>query len=148
MTIHPTIEQYLFFLFFFSKLFEKLMYKRLYQFLDTFEVLHPLQFGFREKHFTTHTLSCLTEYIKPSIDNGNFGCGISLDLQKAFGTVNHKTLLQRLEHYGDRDNALNWFQSYLTGRSQYVRVHSLNSGKVAATFTLKSVPSQFSPFIL
>ena len=40
----------------FSKIFEKLMYKRLYQFLDSFEILYPLQFGFREKHSTSHAL--------------------------------------------------------------------------------------------
>ena len=47
------------------------MYKRLYQFLDAFEVLYPLQFGFREKHSTTHALLCLTESIKHSVIMGS-----------------------------------------------------------------------------
>ena len=72
----------------FSKIFEKLMYKRLYQFLDSFEILYPLQFGFRKKHSTSHALLCLTETIRHSIDNGRIGCGVFLDLQKAFDTVN------------------------------------------------------------
>ena len=55
------------------------MYKCLYQFLDTFEVLYPLQFGFREKYSTTHAFLCLRESIQHSIDDGNFGCGIFLN---------------------------------------------------------------------
>ena len=67
-------------------MFEKLMYSRLYKFLDDFEILYPLQFGFRENHSTTHALLCLSESIKQSIDDGRFGCGVFLDLQKAFDT--------------------------------------------------------------
>ena len=107
----------------FSKIFEKLMHQRLYKFLEAFEILYPLQFGFREKHSTSHALLSLTESIKQSIDSGKVGCGIFLDLQKAFDTVNHKILLDKLEHYGIRGNALKWFQSYLSGRTQYVTVN-------------------------
>ena len=64
------------------------MHKRLNDFLDINNVIHPLQFGFRQKHSTTHALTSLTEKIKQTIDKGNYGCGVFIDLKKAFDTVN------------------------------------------------------------
>ena len=57
----------------------------------------------------------------------NYGCGIFIDLRKAFETVNHDILIQKLEHYGLRDISLNWFRSYLKDRSQYVYCNNLSS---------------------
>ncbi len=111
----------------FSKITEKLMYKRLYNFLEEHKILYDLQFGFRAKHSVNHALISLTESIKNSLDNKKFGCGIFLDLQKAFDTVNHKILLDKLEHYGIRGTALAWFSSYLSNRSQYVSVNGCKS---------------------
>ena len=76
------------------------MYTRLYTFLEKFKCLHNLQFGFREKHSTIHTLIKITDTIKEAIDNKMFACGVFIDLQKAFDTVNHKILLKKLEYYG------------------------------------------------
>ena len=76
----------------FSKIFEKIMHKRLCDFSEVNDISHLLQFGFRQKHSTQHTLISMTETIKKSIDNGKFGCGIFIDLKKAFDTVNHTIL--------------------------------------------------------
>ena len=104
----------------FDKIIEKLMHKRLYEFLEQHNILFENQFGFRKNNSTIYALMEITEKIKESIDNGKFGCGIFIDLKKAFDTVNHKILLTKLEHYGIRNENLKWFESYLTDRKQYV----------------------------
>ena len=105
------------------------MHKRLYRFLEICEALFCMQFGFRIGHSTDHALISLTETIKSSLDNKRFGCGIFIDLQKAFDTVNHDILLQKLEHYGIRGTALKWFQSYLTNRKQFVSINGHSSSQ-------------------
>ena len=110
----------------FDKIIEKLMHNRLYTFLEHLNILFHNQFGFRINNSTVHTLVQITEMIKVSID-GKFGCGIFIDLRKAFDTVNHEILLTKLEHYGIRGNMLHWFKSYLSNRKQYVSINGKSS---------------------
>ena len=53
--------------------------------------------------------------------------GIFLDFSKAFDTVDHSILLRKLSHYGIRGNALDWFENYLSGRTQYVTYNGVSS---------------------
>ena len=99
------------------------MYKRLYEFLDEMDAFYSLQFGFREKHSTNYALISMTETIWSTLDNGKYGCGVFIDLKKAFDTVNHSILLKKTDHYGIRGIELGWFSSYLSEQKQYVSVN-------------------------
>ena len=88
------------------------MFKRLYGYLESRNILYPLQFGVRQKCSTNHALIQITESIRNSIDNNEFGCSIFIDLKKVFYTVNYSILLSKLNHYGVRGKAYDWFQSY------------------------------------
>ena len=115
-----------------SKLFEKIVYKQLYRFLNINEILYKHQYGFRAGHNTSHPVLHLTNKIynalnqKPSAKT----LTIFIDLKKAFDTVDHSILLQKMSHYGIRDTANLWFKNYLTDREQFVSVHGRDSEKV------------------
>ena len=99
------------------------MYSRIFKFLNDNNSIYPLQFGFRQKYSTTHALISLTEDIRKNLDEGDIGCGISVDLQKAFDTAEHDILLAKLEHYGIRGIANECFRSYLSNRKQHVSIN-------------------------
>ena len=110
----------------FSKILEKLMHNRLYSFLKQNNVIYNFQFGFQKNKSTQHSLIEIVE-VRNCIENKKYGCGIFIDLKKAFDTVNHDILLRKLGHYGIRGTSLSWFSSYLKGRSQDVSCNNTTS---------------------
>ena len=103
------------------------MHSRLYLYLEQNKVFYNLQFGFRNDHPTTLGLLQITEKIREGGDKSIFSCGVFLDFKKAFDTVSHPTLISKLEFYGFRNIANNWFQSFLTNRKQFTSVNDYNS---------------------
>ena len=89
-------------------------------------ILYSLDF-----ELNIHALISMTECIKKTIDDVMFGIGVFIDLQKAFDTVNHSIILKKLEHYGIRGVAPDWFSSYLSKRKQYVSINGQSSEKLA-----------------
>lgn len=113
----------------FSKIFEKCMHSRIYNFLVKHSLIFKRQFGFRSKHSTSHVLIDLVESVKVELDKGNFACGVFIDLQKAFDTVNHEILLSKIKYYGLRGNCNEWLRSFLTERKQFVFINGHISDK-------------------
>ena len=89
-------------------------------FLNDQKVLYKKQFGFQKIFSTAHAVICLVENIEKAIDNKMFVCGVFVDLQKAFDTVDHNILPHKLSQYGIRDIANCWFSSYFSNRKQFV----------------------------
>jgi len=112
---------------FISKILERLMYDRVQSFLNKNDILTKNQYGFREKHSTYMALLKLVDQITEKLNNKQFTIGIFIDLSKAFDTIDHKILISKLQHYGIRGIALEWFKSYLTNRHQYVNIGESNS---------------------
>ena len=77
----------------FRKILEKSMYNSIYYFLCKHKLINTTQFGFWSKHLMEHALISLIETFKKYLDDGKIVCGVFIDLQKAFDTVNHEILL-------------------------------------------------------
>lgn len=107
-----------------SKLFEKVIVKQFTEFLNENHAFNNCQFGFRNKHNTSHAIINLLELLSDAIENNEYTLTIFLDLKKAFDTVDHQILLQKLEHYGFRGTSLKLIRNYLTNRKQFVKVNN------------------------
>ena len=104
-----------------SKILEKIMYRRTYNFLNDNNQLYHSQYGFRAKHSCEHAIADLVGHVLKNQQQNRYTAALFLDLSKAFDTLNHTLLLKKLEIYGIRGVALDWFNSYLSGRKMRVK---------------------------
>jgi hypothetical protein len=105
-----------------SKVFEKLMNKRLVNFLDKYKILSKHQFGFRSGSSTSDAVLQFLDFAYESLNRSDYLIGNFLDFSKAFDTVNHTILLEKMNKLGFRGATNDWFRSYLFGRRHFVRV--------------------------
>jgi hypothetical protein len=118
-----------------SKLLERLVARQLLDYLTTSKLLPRLQSAYRARHSTETAILRVLADILRAVDSGDLALLTLLDLSAAFDTVDHATLLRRLEvSYGISGTVHNWFKSYLDGRRQYVRCGSTNSTTTTVLF--------------
>ena len=91
--------------------------------------VYQLQFGFRKNHSTVLSLIYHVKKIATSIDQSEITAGVFLDLSKAFDTLDHQILFDKLEHYGVRGLALQWIKSYFSNRTQFVQINDTRSSE-------------------
>ena len=69
----------------------------------------------------------ITEKIRSALDNGKVTCGVFIDLQKAFDTVNNEILLKKMDHYGFRGKVNELLRTYLCERNQQFTINGFAS---------------------
>ena len=111
----------------FSKVFEKLTLMRMTSFITRFSILSPCQFGFRSGRSTTQAITRLLSYIHEAYHSKIYCACFFLDLRKAFDTVDHRILKEKLMHYGFRGSSGAYLKSYFHNRSQYVYLNGYKS---------------------
>ena len=104
----------------FSKVFERIIANRITSYIEKNDILAKSQYGFRKKHSTYMAIMQLYEKVSEAIDKNEYCVGIFIDLSKAFDTINHDILLQKLDVYGIRGIPNLLIKDYLLNRKQYV----------------------------
>lgn len=110
-----------------SKLLERIVFDQLYPFLNSKDLLHDTQSGFRPNHSTCTALINITEDWYNCIDNGEYVGIVMLDLKKAFDTVNHEILIDKLSDFNLSQDCITWFSSYLSGRTHITCIKGVKS---------------------
>ena len=111
----------------FSKIIENVIHCRLFGYFDKHDLFFNSQYGFWENHSTELAINQFQDTIIKKFQNKLYSIGILLDLSKAFDTLQHQILLNKLQYYGIRGTALKWFYSFLTDRCQTVKIWNLYS---------------------
>ncbi|KAF2351298.1 Reverse transcriptase domain [Trinorchestia longiramus] len=132
-----------------SKILEKVIFNQLSTHLHKSNLLHPNQYAYRKYTSTQDALLNVTEKIYSDIDNKNVTLLLLLDLSKAFDSVEHERLLQKISNLGI---ATQWFQSYLANRSHAVKLENTISSPIQNDFGVPQGsilgPLLFSIFII
>ena len=105
-----------------STIIERIIHNQTQEFLDKNNILYKYQSGFRKHHSTDTCLFYLTDKVKIGFEEGLLTGMVLIDLQKAFDTIDHSILLEKMSCLGFAGKTIAWYKSYLTNRSFIVNV--------------------------
>ena len=111
----------------FSKLIERCIHSQLIKFFEKYKLIHPNQFGFQKGVSTEAAINQVYEELASGMDSKELTCAIFLDIRKAFDSINHKLLINKLSRYGIRGTPLKLLSSFLQNRQQSVFVNGVKS---------------------
>lgn len=117
-----------------AKIIEKILKRRITKFLDKHKIISNHQYGFREGRSTEDAILKLTSHLYKALDSKTPALCIFVDLSKAFDTVSHKKLLEKIKCYGLRGKVYNILKSYLSNREQYVEIDGTLSSSRTITY--------------
>lgn len=117
-----------------SKVLEKAINNQLIEYLESNNILSHNQFGFRKNKGTSEAVATVTDFLVENLDKRSKCMSIFLDLCKAFDTISHSKLLQKLSNIGINGNELSIFRNYLTNRKQSVKINECLSNQLTISF--------------
>ena len=120
-----------------SKILERAVHIQLVDYLEEYNLITKYQFGYRKKRSTNAAATILVDDIRGNVDKGHMVGAVFIDLSKAFDTLSHSMLIEKLSAYGVRNSELLWFTDYLFGRQQFVQVDGCSS---ESTYMMTGVP--------
>jgi len=113
-----------------SKVFEIAFHKRLQLFLKKYKIIAPSQYGYQKGISITNLIHEVTKYVYQGFENKETIHMILCDLSKAFDTVDHVILLEKLKYFGIRGNALKFCKDFLSDRCQVVHSNHVYSSQI------------------
>ena len=116
-----------------SKIFEKVVFIQVYDYFCAHQLFYENQYGFRKCHSTELAALEPVDRLFKHLDDGKIPVSVFLDLSKAFDTLNHAILMDKLKYYGLNETSLNWFRSYLHDRYQYTEYNGTCSDVINLT---------------
>ena len=113
----------------FVKILERAVHNMVYRYLQDNQLLSTYQSGFRLLHSTGICLIDTTNKLLLNIDRGLFTGMVFLDLSKAFETLDHERMREKLSQIGFNESAVVWFDDYLTNRTQSIALNCVVSDR-------------------